>query len=163
MSYREETIQLELKDRIPYQKIIEKKLYNLSDLISNSKTPFQDIQHAILDLLTGIPDSWKDREFEIEMKSVIKHRRIDVRPSFAGYKLSIKHCIENKIPHIMLKPQIDYFKLKNAIINLLDRLDLLVRKKKIEYSTGKNVAHTLEDLDSMYGEELEEEIENVST
>jgi len=156
--YKDIDLQLELKDRLPYQLILQKKLEKLSEFISNSDRPSKDIQSGILDFLTDIPDSWKDEAFENEMKKVINEKIIDIRPIYAGSKLSIEYCKKHGIPLTKKIRTINYFSLKNAIINLLDRLNLLIRKEKIEYSTGRNLdIKTLEDLDKILDEVPDEE------
>lgn len=151
----ERDIQLELKDRLRYNQIIEDKLRALAKAISNPKALFRTIQTMLLDLLTDIPDSWKDEDFENEMKIVIKERDVDVRPEWSGVKYSKEYCEANNIPITQKTKEINYFRLKNAIINLFDRRQLLIRRDKIEYTTGRKF-ETLNDLEDYNKKENED-------
>jgi len=155
----ERDIQLEFRDRLRYNDILELKLKSLASKISNPRKDMRVIQSMLLDLLTDIPDSWKDDEFEEEMKHVMKKRKVDVRPTFGNAKISMNVCIENKIPIFREIREINYFRLKNAIINLFDRRQMLIRKEKIEYTTGLNLKFgSIDDyIEKELGEEFEEE------
>lgn len=147
-------IQLELKDRLNYTQIIEGTIKSLKIALINPKTEFKTIQQLMLDFLTDIPDSWKDEDFQEEMKKVMKIRKIDVRPSFAGQKRSVESCKKLNISIIKEIKEINYFTLKNAIINLLDRRQMLIRREKIELTTGLNLDfETLDKLEESYEDE----------
>lgn len=149
-------IQLELKDRLNYPHIIENTINSLKKALINPKIEFKTIQQLMLDFLTDIPDTWKDEEFEKEMEKVMKKRNIDIRPSFAGQKLSVEKCKEYNINIIKEVKEINYFTLKNAIINLLDRRQMLIRREKIEFSTGINLdIETIEELEKLFEDEEE--------
>lgn len=151
--YPEFDPQLELKDRINYPHILTTSIIAMKSSIRESQEfNLRKVQIMILDLLTDIPDTWKDEEFEAELKKVVKTRTIDVRPTNAGVKLSNSACKRMGIQTIRQEKQINYFRLKNAIINLLDRRHLLIRKEKIEQSTGRN-------LDIQFIEELERDVD----
>lgn len=147
--YPEFDPQLELKDRINYPHILTTSIIAMKSSLRETKEfKMRKVQLLILDLLTDIPDTWKDEEFELELKKVVTVRNIDVRPMNAGVKLSHAACKRMGIRIIRQEKQINYFRLKNAIINLLDRRHLLIRKEKIEQSTGRN-------LDIQFIKELE--------
>lgn len=151
--YPEFDPQLELKDRINYPHILTTSIIAMKSSIRETKEfNLRKVQIMILDLLTDIPDTWKDEEFELELKKVVKIRNIDVRPVNAGVRLSTSACKRMGIQTIRQEKQINYFRLKNAIINLLDRRHLLIRKEKIEQSTGRN-------LDIQFIEELERDVD----
>jgi len=151
--YPEFDPQLELKDRINYPHILTTSIIAMKSSLRETKEfKMRKVQLLILDLLTDIPDTWKDEEFELELKKVVTVRNIDVRPVNAGVRLSNSACKRMGIKTIRQEKQINYFRLKNAIINLLDRRHLLIRKEKIEQSTGRN-------LDIQFIEELERDVD----
>lgn len=153
--YPEFDPQLELKDRINYPHILTTSIIAMKSSLRETKEfRMRKVQLLILDLLTDIPDTWKDEEFEEELKKVVKTRNIDVRPVNAGVRLSHSACKRMGIKTIRQEKQINYFRLKNAIINLLDRRHLLIRKEKIEQSTGRNLdIQHIEDLEIEADEE----------
>lgn len=149
--FSEFDIQMELKDRLDYPKILTHSLLRLKKSIGETSKEKRINQKLILDFLTDIPDTWKDEAFVKELKGVMTKTTIDIRPSFAGIKASYNYCKRRNIKITTEIKKINYFKLKHAIINLLDRKALLIRKEKIEYTTGKNLKfETLEDLEAEY-------------
>lgn len=139
-------IQLELKDRMPYSEYLINQLRAFERVVPNPDKK-GEMQRIIYSLLKSIPDSWKNKIFLEELKKCKTTKRRDVRPSFSGKKYTIEYCKEHKIPISKEVPEIDYFKLKNTIINLFDSLQMLIRREKIEYSSGINLDYaTIEDL-----------------
>lgn len=147
--YPEFDPQMELKDRINYPHILSTSIIAMkSSLREARQINMKKVQIMILDFLTDIPDTWKDEAFEAELKKVYKVKNFDVRPSNAGVRLSFETCKRRGIKTIKKTKEINYFRLKNAIVNLLDRRHLLIRKEKIEQSTGKNLdIEFIEDLE----------------
>ena len=151
--YPEFDPQLELKDRINYPHILTTSIIAMKSSLREAKEfNLRKVQIMILDLLTDIPDTWKDQDFEDELKKVVTVKLIDIRPMNAGVRLSPEACKKMGIKTTKELKQINYFRLKNAIVNLLDRRHLLIRKEKIEQSTGRN-------LDFQHIEDLEMEDE----
>ena len=153
--YPEFDPQLELKDRINYPHILTTSIIAMKSSLREAKEfNLRKVQIMILDLLTDIPDTWKDQQFEDELKKVVKIREIDIRPINAGVRLSKEACAKMKIATTRKTKQINYFRLKNAIVNLLDRRHLLIRKEKIEQSTGRNLdIQHIEDLNLEFDED----------
>lgn len=145
--------QLEIKERLPYTGVLTHSFLKLNNLIGKENPNWNTIQIMIQSFNAEIPKTWRDQKFIDEMKGAIKTKIIDARPSFAGVRMDKETCNELGLPLTKEKPEVDYFMVKNAIVNLLDRLNLLIRKEKIEYSTGVNLSQTLDDL----GEKFEDE------
>lgn len=138
--------QLELKDRMGYSEHLLSQLRAFEKVVVNPNKRLE-MQRIMYSMLKGIPSSWRDETFQEDLKNIRKEVTIDIRPTFGVKKLSVEYCKRNKIPMIRKKFEIDYFALKEAIINLFDRLQLLIRREKIEYSTGKNLdVKTIEEL-----------------
>lgn len=117
------------------------------------------VNTMIMNLLNDIPNTWYDKEFEKDIKNVTKEREVPNVIEFCGVSLSKKYMEKHDIPLTKKIPDVNFFRLKNAIINLLDRRNMLVRKDKIEMSTGKNLQfETLDDLIDSIAEEEEKEV-----
>lgn len=148
--------QMELKDRLPYPQILTTSILSMKSVLKNSnELNMKKIQVMILDLLTDLPETWKDDEFEKDLKEVTTTRTLDNRPLNAGTRLSLATCKKLGIKPTRQVKRVNYFRLKNAIIDLLDRRALLIRKEKIEYSTGKNL--DIQFLDQLEIDEEEDE------
>lgn len=149
-------IQLELKERMPYIQILLASHLNLKNVLRNKLSTQQDINQAIYDYYTDIPDSWVDKEFKEDLVKMVTSKIVDNRPMRSGKRLSVEFCVRHKIEPVAEKKFIDFFKLKNAIVNLLDRRNMLIRREKIEMTTGKNLdIETLDDLPK-WDEEMDE-------
>lgn len=157
-------IQLELKDRLKYTDLIEKSIMNIKSAINSDTININKINTMIMDLLFDIPSSWYDEDFSRDVKSVIKIRSIPNVVMWAGVSLSKEYMEKHDLPMTKEVKEVNYFRLKNAIINLLDRRNMLIRKEKVEQSTGRNLEfETLDDLiESLEVDEKEDE-ENEET
>lgn len=143
-------IQLELKERVNYPEIIQKGMLDQKAVIRESTFSMDKLNLMILDQLFDIPSSWYDEKFAEEVKSVISTKTVKNTASHAGVQLSEEYMKAHDIPLTREVKNIDYFKLKLAIRNLLDRLNMLVRKDKIEMTSGRNL--TIESLDDLIDE-----------
>lgn len=155
MSDTELDIQLELKERLPYNSILTASLLNMKKAIGQPEPNLNQIQTLILDMFTDIPRTWHDETFKEDVGKCVTVRKIRVFNEFAGVPLEPEIAEELGLELEKEITEIDFFALKNAIINLLDRLNLLIRKEKIEYSSGVNLEETLEDLGENYDVEQE--------
>lgn len=156
----QDVVQLEFKERLNYPEYLQHVIENINTSLNNEKTSMLKVQTMIMNLLNDIPNSWYDPEFEKDIKNVIKEREIPNTIEFCGVALSKNYMKKHKIPLTKKLPEVNFFRLKNAIINLLDRRNMLVRKDKIEMSTGKNLEYaTLDDLIDEIAKEEEKENE----
>ena len=155
-------IQLELKERVNYPEILQKGMLDQKALIRESTFSMDKLNLMILDQLFDIPSSWYDKKFADEVKNVITTKEVKNTASHAGVQLSEEYMKTHNIPLTKKVKHIDYFKLKLAIRNLLDRLNMLVRKDKIEMSSGKNL--DIESLDDLIDQmEKQDEAEKKDT
>ena len=157
---KELDIQLELKDRLNYPFILTQNLLSLEKAYSNPDFDLDIIENLVIGLYTKIPDTWRDNQFEDDLEKSASVVKVDLRPQWGEIILSKQMCIKQGIPFEAERVIINYFKLLNAIINLLDRRGILIRKDKIEYSTGKNLDENIDELikdeDIDIGGEIEE-------
>ena len=151
--------QLEVKERLPYPQILTTTFLNLNRVIAAPDSDWQQVQTMIRNFHAEIPRTWRDKQFIKDMKAAVKTKTVDARPMFAGVPLDDETCEELGIATTKTVAEVDYFAVKWAIVNLLDRLNLLIRKEKIEYSTGINLEDDLDELGAKYEETIEDMIE----
>lgn len=159
MSIEDIGVQLELKERLNYPEHIQKAMDTIDSAFNNEKIPRSKVQDMILNFYYDIPNSWKDEAFKKDIQSITSEKTVPNTITFCGATMSKGYMKRNNIPLTKTIKIINYFKLKNAIVNLLDRLNMLVRKDKIERSTGKNLKYkNLDELiEAMEKEDNEEE------
>ena len=148
-------IQLELKERVNYTEVIMKSILNQKDVIKDSNFQLSKLHLMIIDDLFDIPSSWYDEQFAKDIKDVVTIRTVPNQVLSRGVPLSEEYMKRMKIPLTREIKEINYFKLKLAIRNLLDRLNMLIRKDKIEMSTGRNLS--IESLDDLIDKLAEED------
>ena len=141
-------IQLELKDRLDYPYILTKSLFGIEMAYSEKDYDADKVEGMIWLLYHKIPETWKDKQFVDDVNNSVESKVVDVRPQFGKIKLNIELCKKQGLKINEKVEYIHYFKIFQAIINLMDRLNMLVRKDKIEKSTGKNLDYD-EDKDSL--------------
>ncbi len=150
-------VQLEFKERLNYPEYLQTVIQNINNALNNEKISMNKVKTMIMNLLNDIPHSWYDLDFEKAIKGVTKEREVPNVIEFSGARLSNAYMKKHEIPLTKKVTDVDFFRLKNAIINLLDRRNMLVRKDKIEMSTGKNLQfETLDDLIESIAEEEDE-------
>lgn len=150
-------IQLEMKDRLNYPLILETTMKNFKQAMTVDNPNVNKLNTMIIDFFTDIPSSWYDKEFADDVQKCVKTKKVPNKIRWSGVLMSEKYLEKHKIPKYREIKVFDYFSLKNAIVNLLDRLNMLVRKEKIEQSTGKNLKfETLDDLIDSMDEDDEE-------
>lgn len=154
----EDALQLELKERLNYTYIFQEGLLTINKALNSDNYDEEKVQKLILNLYAKIPDSWIDDEFKEDIKKCIQKFRIDVRPNSCGTKLSSEACRGMGLDIEKTIEVVDIYRIQTAIVNLLDRRNMLVRRSKIEYSTGKNLKDLVEEND-IPKEDIENELE----
>ncbi len=151
-------IQLELRDRINYPHVLQSTLMNIKRALMNTDIDIGKIEDMMWDFFTDIPHSWYDEQFTDDVKKAFIQKTIDARPVWGDVRLSEETCKKYGMALTKTITSINIYLLKNAIINLLHRRDMLVRKKKIEYSTGKNLKITsIDELAKHEGQNTEDD------
>ena len=154
---KEIDIQLELKDRINYPHILQATILHIKRAIASGTIGLDKIEDMMWDFFTDIPHDWYDEQFSDEVRKSFIQKKVDCRPLWGEVKLSQETCEKYGMAVEKTVTKVNIYLLKNAIINLMHRRDMLVRKKKIEYSTGRNlVLKTLDDLATL--EDSEEDL-----
>jgi len=143
----QERVQLELKERLNYPYVLLMTIRNLKNALNSEYVDVTRIQIMLMDFLSDIPSTWVDEEFNTDIAKCRKESVVPIVHKFAGQLLSAKYVEARGLAKERKHIQVDYFGLKNAIINLLDRRGMLVRREKIEMSTGKNLeVQSIDDL-----------------
>lgn len=151
-------VQLEFKERLNYPEYLQNVIQNINNALNNEKVSMSKINTMMMSLKHDIPTTWYDDDFEKDIKDVVQQKEVPNIISWCGVPMSVDYMKRHNIPLTKKVMNVNYFKLKNAIINLLDRRNMLVRKDKIEQSTGKNLEYeTLDDLIDDIAEEEEKE------
>jgi hypothetical protein len=154
MSDSEFDVQLELKERLSYPELLQKSMYGIKQALNSDNPNMSKVNTMILDLMFDIPKTWYDTQFQDDIKSIVKVRKVPNIIKFAGVQASKEYMKRHKKPLTKEVREVNYFRLKNAIINLLDRRNMLVRKDKIEYSTGDNMEiGSIDDLIEQWNED----------
>jgi len=148
-------IQLELKDRLNYTYILTKSLFAIEIAVNEKDYDADKVEGLIMLFYYKIPETWKDKQFIDDINASKESKIVDVRPRFGKIPLDKELCKEYGLKIKEKVEYINYLKIVQAIINLMDRLNMLVRKDKIEKSTGKNLDYEKDetDLDSLIDED----------
>ena len=151
---KEIDIQLELKDRINYPHILQTTILNIKRAIASGIVDLDKLEDMMWDFFTDIPHDWYDEQFSSEVRKAFIQKTVDCRPLWGIVKLSHETCLKHGLETEKKLTTVNIYLLKNAIINLMHRRDMLVRKKKIEYSTGRNLLlKNLDDLAALEDDE----------
>lgn len=134
-----DSVQLEVKDRINFAQLMEISLKSLETAYGEDDFKFSKVQKITRGFHHRIPVFWMDVEYLDDVENCLMTVNVDIRPTCCGIPLDRETCKAENIPMFKTQEYVDYERLQQAIINLLDRRAMLVRKEKIEWSTGKNL------------------------
>ena len=94
---------------------------------------------AIWSLYNLIPTNWHDEQFKKDIEVSYYVWEKDIRPIVvAGVRMSEEACKKNNIPTFIEIKCIDYFKMLNACVNLMERLGVLMRRTPKAWLQGKS-------------------------
>ena len=109
MSTDDFNIQLELKERVDYNDIIETSIKNQKEVMKSDNFKLSKLHLMIIDDLTDIPYTWYDKKFILDMKGVVVRREVPNIVRFGKVPLSKEYMKKNKIPLTKQTIDIDYF------------------------------------------------------
>lgn len=135
---------LTLRDRINFPYLVAKQLLIIQEF---NVTQFaeKELIDAVRGFVASIPDSIKDDAFKKDEKGATITYYKDVRPSWCGELASFELCKELKLKSVEITVTLNPYKMLQAIINLLDRKNMIIRKQFIEKFTG---LPSMEDMKS---------------
>jgi hypothetical protein len=133
LSEQQQEAQLTLKDRLNFPYILANQILTFQKSLLALEYSEQEIRESIEGFVHLIPQSWKDKQFEDDLESAKTKQKIDKRPIVAGnLRISEETCKSLGIEPFEEKEVVDYYKVFQACIDLLNRRDLISKKKRIE-------------------------------
>jgi hypothetical protein len=169
MSQRKENqFDLTIRDRLNFPYLLGLQVETFQKSILNKDFSRREIEESIQGLVNVIPTRWKDKKFKDDLESAKAKVQVDIRPAFAGVRMKKELCEIRKIPIIQETIVIDYFKMLQACIDILDRLGMLSKREYTEAPTGMpfgeealpegmNLQEYLASLEEEGGEEQNDE------
>ena len=138
MSQFDQEASLTLKDRINFPYILANQILSFQKASASIDYDEQQVQDIIKGFVHALPTTWKDKAFTDQIKDASKEREIDNRPKFCGISASKIFCEIHKIEVTKKVTIIDYYKVYQACMDLLDRMKMLSNIHRVE---------ELEDID----------------
>jgi len=133
LSSKDFEAQLTLKDRLNFPYLLANQILTFQKAILNLEYSEREIREAIEGFVHLIPESWKDGKFKEDMKKARVKRKKDVRPIVTGsIRMSEQACRKLGIPAFKEKESLDYYKMFQACMDLLDRKKMLSKILRIE-------------------------------
>jgi len=127
---------LTLKERVNFPYLLANQILTIQKaflVADSSEISEREKRDAILGFVYLIPNTWKDKKFEKEIKEAIIKQKKDRRPRVAGnIRMSKEVCKELGIPAFVEKETFDYYKMFQACMNLLERKQYLSKIVRIE-------------------------------
>ena len=133
-----ETAQLRDKIDWPYWvNIAGITVFNI--LKDKDNYPAETVQNTILFMEQLIPSAFRnaDPEYKKLMISLDETRDVDIRPEFGGVKASLETCKKLGIPISKKEKIVKPVERFGAIIDLLNRLNVLTKMEYTEFFTGE--------------------------
>lgn len=128
---------LTIRDKLNVPYLLATQILTIQKaMLDTSVYSEREIREAVNGLVALIPDSWKDTDFEDELKNAKITLKIDQRPKFCGLSANLKTCKELGIEPFKSVDTVDSYKLFHATINLLHRRGLLSQVTRIEKVEG---------------------------
>jgi len=88
-------------------------------------------------MLNLIPTAWRDDRFNEDLEKANTKKKVDLRPEFCGLRCSEEFCKKHGITAYVEEDALDYFKVLNAIMDLLNRRGLLGEVNRTEKMKGR--------------------------
>ncbi|MCJ7761054.1 hypothetical protein MUP59_07955 [Candidatus Bathyarchaeota archaeon] len=128
--------QLTMRDRLPYHFLLSQMILTFQKAILNIQYSAEELREAVEGFVNHIPTLWRDPEFTQDLQKAQQLIYEDLRPMFCGVPADREYCEEMGIPTERLVRTFDYFKVFNAVVNLLNRRHMLLKPQYKEIMTG---------------------------
>jgi len=127
-----------IRDRLHYTWLLQEQVRTFQKSVLNIDYIRTQLEDAIRGLVAMIPDIWKDTDdqWKLDYGKATTEIIVDIRPSFAGVKMSKELCKKLKKPMTKKQKVIDYFQVLQAVFNKLFRMGMLSKREWIEATTG---------------------------
>jgi len=129
--------QLTLKDRLNFPYLLANQILTFQRSLLALEFSERQIRETIEGFVHMIPETWKDKKFNEDMKKATILRKIDKRPKFCGLPATLETCEELGIEPFKEVTSFDYYDLFQAVINLLERRGLMSRRSFTEKMLGR--------------------------
>ena len=130
------TFDLNIRDRLDFPYRIDQQIETFQKATLNTDYSRREIEESISGLVSLMPSRWQDKKFKEDIEASKTSVQVDARPVFAGVRMKKELCEEKGIALTRDLDVIDYFKMLQACIDLLDRLGMLSRREFTEAPTG---------------------------
>jgi len=134
--YKEKLERTSITEKLDYKTLLIHALRTVETSILSGETFI--IESSIWTLYNLIPSSWHDEDFKKAIEECYFTEKVDVRPESCGVPANMEYCKENGIPIFKEEKRIEYFKMLNACVNLLERLGVLMRRTPKAWVGGKS-------------------------
>jgi hypothetical protein len=139
--------QLTMRDRLPYHFLLSQMILTFQKAVLNIQYSAEELREAVEAFVNHIPSLWRDKDFEKDLQAAETLIYEDLRPIFCEVPADRKYCEANGIPTERLVKTFNYFKVFNAVINLLNRKHMLTKPQYKEIFTGKRALPSMEPFE----------------
>ena len=129
--------QLQIRDRLPYNFLLSQSIMTFQKAILNIQYSAEELREAAEGLVNMIPAAWKDKNFEEDLMHASIGIPVNATPAFCEIPASEEYCRKHGIETVTVIKSFDYFKVFNAVINLLNRRHMLLKLQYKEIFTGR--------------------------
>lgn len=132
--FEAEAVNLTIRDRINYPYILANQILTVQrTMLTGESTQILDSIEA---LIHQIPVEYHDESYMADLAKGISNVKTDIRPEFAGVKLSREFCEERGYPTEKEETIRDPWLSLQAVFNLLQRRGMLTRRSYTEIQLG---------------------------
>lgn len=139
--------QLIMRDRLPYHFLLSQMILTFQRAVLNIQYSAEELREAVEAFVNHVPAIWRDNEFAAELKAAEVLIYEDLRPVFCDVVADRAYCEQSGIPIERWIKTFDYFKVFNAVINLLQRKHMLTKPQYKEIMTGKHAMPEMEPFE----------------
>jgi hypothetical protein len=147
--------QLTMRDRLPYHFLLSQMILTFQKAVLNIQYSAEELREAVEAFVNHIPFLWRDKDFEKDLKDAEVLVYEDLRPVFCDVVANREYCQQNGILVERLVKTFNYFKVFNAVINLLNRKHMLTKPQYKEIMTGHRALPGMEPFEEAEAFETE--------
>ena len=127
-----------IRDRLHYTWLLQEQVRTFQKSVLNQLFTRRELEESIRGLVAMIPDIWKDNDQQwlADYAKSMNEVEVDIRPSFAGVKMSESLCKKRGFPMTKKISVPDYFIILQAVFNKLFRMGMLSKREWQEGTTG---------------------------
>jgi hypothetical protein len=138
--------QLTIREKLPYHFLLATMILTFQKAILNIEYSSEELREAVEGFVNMIPFTWRDEQFEEDMQNAQIYLFQDQRPAFCGVVATEQICEDLHIDPYVYVLTFDYFKVFNAVVNLLNRRHMLLKPVYKEIFTGHKAKREQENI-----------------